>query len=185
MGSALSSIQSFFFVSEVPTQTMMLGLDCAGKTTILYRLKLGEVVYTIPTIGFNVETFTYNKFTLTVWDACGGGQIARMWHHYLLNMVGMIFVVDSSDEPRIHEAREHLWSAHEELQRRELGSIPLLVYANKQDLDASMTVAEVRDGLGLEALKEREWHIQGVCALTGEGLKEGLDWYIAQVRERL
>ncbi|KAG0195111.1 hypothetical protein BGX31_006740, partial [Mortierella sp. GBA43] len=129
MGSVLSSARSFFAFSQIPTKSILVGLDAAGKTTILYRLKLGEVVTTIPTIGFNVETITYNKFTLTIWDAyCGGGgMFSRLWYHYLQNMDGMIFVVDSSDELRIREAREHLWSALDELQRRELSSTPLLV----------------------------------------------------------
>ena len=47
---------------------LMVGLDAAGKTTILYKLKLGEVVTTIPTIGFNVETVEYNNLSFTVWD---------------------------------------------------------------------------------------------------------------------
>ena len=51
---------------------LMVGLDAAGKTTILYKLKLGEVVTTIPTIGFNVETVEYKNISFTVWDV--GGQ---------------------------------------------------------------------------------------------------------------
>ena len=50
----------------------MVGLDAAGKTTILYKLKLGEIVTTIPTIGFNVETVEYKNISFTVWDV--GGQ---------------------------------------------------------------------------------------------------------------
>lgn len=50
----------------------MLGLDAAGKTTIVYKLKLGEIVTTIPTIGFNVETVEYKKIQFTMWDV--GGQ---------------------------------------------------------------------------------------------------------------
>jgi len=53
---------------------LMVGLDAAGKTTILYKLKLGEVVSTIPTIGFNVEMVEYNNLRFTVWDV--GGQVS-------------------------------------------------------------------------------------------------------------
>ena len=60
----------------------MVGLDAAGKTTILYKLKLGETTTTIPTIGFNVETVTYRNINFTVWDV-GGQQVIRpLWHHY-------------------------------------------------------------------------------------------------------
>ena len=45
----------------------MLGLDAAGKTTILYKLKLGQSVNTIPTVGFNVETVTYKNVKFNVW----------------------------------------------------------------------------------------------------------------------
>ena len=52
---------------------IQVGLDAAGKTTILYKLKLGEIVTTIPTIGFNVETVEYKNISFTVWDV--GGQV--------------------------------------------------------------------------------------------------------------
>ena len=54
---------------------MHAGLDAAGKTTILYKLKLGKVVTTIPTIGFNVETLNYKNMTFTAWDVSGRGKM--------------------------------------------------------------------------------------------------------------
>ena len=54
---------------------LMVGLDAAGKTTILYKLKLGEVVTTIPTIGFNVEQVDYKNISFTVWDVGGQDKI--------------------------------------------------------------------------------------------------------------
>jgi len=85
----------------------MLGLDAAGKTTILYKLKLGEVVTTVPTIGFNIETVEYKNFKLTVWDV-GGCNIRKLWRPYYENTEGLIFVVDSSDKDRIGDANEEL-----------------------------------------------------------------------------
>merc|ERR1711945_50216 len=61
---------------------LMVGLDAAGKTTILYKLKLGEVVTTIPTIGFNVETVEYKNISFTVWDVGGQDKIRPLWRHY-------------------------------------------------------------------------------------------------------
>jgi hypothetical protein len=52
-----------------------VGLDAAGKTTILYKLKLGEIVTTIPTIGFNVEEVEMFKASFTVWDVSGRGKV--------------------------------------------------------------------------------------------------------------
>ena len=60
---------------------LMVGLDAAGKTTILYKLKLGEVVTTIPTIGFNVETVEYKNISFTVWDVGGQDKIRTLWRH--------------------------------------------------------------------------------------------------------
>ena len=73
-----------------------VGLDAAGKTTILYKLKLGEVVTTIPTIGFNVETVEYKNISFTVWDVGGQDKIRPLWRHYYQNTQGIIFVVDST-----------------------------------------------------------------------------------------
>ena len=61
---------------------LMIGLDAAGKTTILYKLKLGEVVTTIPTIGFNVETLEYKNLKFTVFDVGGQDKIRPLWKHY-------------------------------------------------------------------------------------------------------
>ena len=160
---------------------LMVGLDAAGKTTILYKLKLGEVVTTIPTIGFNVETVEYKNISFTCWDVGGRCKIRPLWRHYYQNTKGLIFVVDSNDKERINDeiydydnsAKEEL---HKMLQEDELKDVTLLVFANKQDLPNALSVKEVEDKLGLNELKNIEWHIQGSCATTGDGLYEGLDW---------
>ena len=71
MGILISTLMDRFFGAQ-PARIVMLGLDNAGKTTVLYKLKLGEVVTTIPTVGFNVETVVYKNISFTVWDV--GGQ---------------------------------------------------------------------------------------------------------------
>lgn len=83
-------------------------MDAAGKTTILYKLKLGEIVTTIPTIGFNVETVEYKNICFTVWDVGGQDKIRPLWRHYFQNTQGLIFVVDSNDRDRIGEAEKEL-----------------------------------------------------------------------------
>eukprot|EP01084_Bolivina_argentea_P055835 102298_1 len=159
---------------------LMVGLDAAGKTTTLYKLKLGEVVTTIPTIGFNVETCEYKNISFTVWDVGGRDKIRPLWRHYYQNTEAVIFMVDSNDRERIDDRNYNDNSAKEEMQRMlaedELEHAVLLVFANKQDLPNAMSVDEVSDALGLNHLREREWYIQGCCATTGDGLYEGLDW---------
>merc|ERR1711899_403490 len=118
---------------------LMVGLDNAGKTTVLYKLKLGEVVNTIPTIGFNVETVEYKNISFNVWDVGGQDKIRLLWRHYYTNTQGLIYVVDSNDRDRIDENREEL---HKMLAEEELRDAVLLVFANKQDLPGALTCPE-------------------------------------------
>jgi len=152
---------------------LMVGLDAAGKTTILYKLKLGEVVTTIPTIGFNVETVEYKNISFTVWDVGGQDKIRPLWRHYYQGTQGLIFVVDSNDRDRVEDAREEL---NKMLNEDEMRDAILLVFANKQDLPNAMPAAEVTEKLGLQSMRSRQWFIQSACATTGDGLYEGLDW---------
>jgi len=152
---------------------LMVGLDAAGKTTILYKLKLGEVVTTIPTIGFNVETVEYKHINFTVWDVGGQDKIRPLWRHYYQNTQGLIFVVDSNDRDRIIEARDELTKM---LNEDEMKDAILLVFANKQDLPNAMAAAEITDKLQLNSLRNRQWYIQSTCATSGDGIYEGFDW---------
>jgi hypothetical protein len=81
MGGQLSKMMSKIFGSK-EMRLLMLGLDAAGKTTILYKLKLGQDVTTIPTVGFNVETVTYKNVKFNVWDVGGQDKIRPLWRHY-------------------------------------------------------------------------------------------------------
>ncbi|KAH0536416.1 hypothetical protein FGG08_006714 [Glutinoglossum americanum] len=159
---------------------LMVGLDAAGKTTILYKLKLGEIVTTIPTIGFNVETVEYKNIQFTVWDVGGQDKIRPLWRHYFQNTQGIIFVVDSNDRERVVEAREELQRM---LNEDELRDALLLVFANKQDLPNAMNAAEITDKLGLHSLRQRAWYIQSTCATSGDGLYEGLEWLSNSLRK--
>jgi ADP-ribosylation factor 1/2 len=169
----MGNVFAKLFGGKKDMRILMVGLDAAGKTTILYKLKLGEIVTTIPTIGFNVETVEYKNISFTVWDVGGQDKIRPLWRHYFQNTQGLIFVVDSNDRERISEANEELQKM---LREDELRDAVLLVFANKQDLPNAMSVSEVTDKLGLHSVTNRKWYIQSTCATTGDGLYEGLDW---------
>jgi ADP-ribosylation factor protein 1 len=172
MGSVFNqSFQKLFSKEEI--RILMVGLDAAGKTTILYKLKLGEVVTTIPTIGFNVETVEYTNISFTVWDVGGQDKIRRLWRHYFQNTSAIIFVVDSNDRDRIDQAKDEL---NKMLGEDDLKDAVLLVFANKQDLPNAMNTDEITDKLGLHSLRQRQWYIQSTCATSGDGLREGIDW---------
>merc|ERR1712242_302851 len=155
------------------SRILMVGLDASGKTTILYKFKLGEVVTTIPTIGFNVETVEYRNLNFTVGDVGGQDKIRPLWRYYYQGTNALIYVVDSNDRDRTEEAREELMNM---LKEDEMRDAVLLVFANKQDLPNAMTAAEVTEKFGLHSLRHRQWFIQSACATTGDGLYEGLDW---------
>lgn len=172
MGFFFSKVWSKL-TSKKDVRMLMVGLDAAGKTTILYQLKMNETVKTIPTIGFNVETLDYKGLNFTVWDVGGQDKIRVLWKHYYQNTDGLIFVVDSNDKDRIDDAAEELKKM---LAEDELKDCVLLVMANKQDLKDAFSPSDVTEKLGLSQIKGRQWLVQGTSATTGQGLKEGLDW---------
>ncbi|KAJ5074711.1 adp-ribosylation factor 6 [Anaeramoeba ignava] len=160
---------------------LMLGLDAAGKTTILYKLKLGQSVTTIPTVGFNVETVQYKKIKFNVWDVGGQDKIRPLWRHYFTGTQGLIYVIDSNDRARIDEAKSEL---HKILGDREMSDALLLVFANKQDLPNVMTPAEITEKLELHKLRDRNWFVQPSCATNGEGLFDGLNWLSSNIKKK-
>mmetsp|Transcript_47803 Transcript_47803/g.117118 ORF Transcript_47803/g.117118 Transcript_47803/m.117118 type:complete len:183 (-) Transcript_47803:15-563(-) len=178
MGQFFSSLFSRFF-GEQEVRILILGLDGAGKTTILYKLQCGEVVTTIPTIGFNVETVTYNNVKFQVWDLGGQTSIRPYWRCYYTNTDAIIYVVDSADQERLGVAKEELVAM---LGEDELKDAILLVFANKQDLPGAMSVAHVSEGLGLDTIKTRQWCIFKTSAIKGSGLYEGLDWLVTAIK---
>jgi len=178
MGLSFSKLFAGLFGHQ-EMRILMVGLDGAGKTTILFKLKLGELVHTIPTIGFNVETIEYKNITFTVWDVGGQDRIRPLWKYYYQNTQGLIFVVDSNDRDRIKEAREELQRM---LNEDDLRDAVVLVFANKQDMPNAMNAAEITEKLGLHSLHNREWYIQATCATRGDGLIEGFEWLSSKLK---
>uniref|UniRef100_A0A3P9NK36 ADP-ribosylation factor n=1 Tax=Poecilia reticulata TaxID=8081 RepID=A0A3P9NK36_POERE len=174
MGLTISSLFSRLF-GKKQMRILMVGLDAAGKTTILYKLKLGEIVTTIPTIGFNVETVEYKNICFTVWDVGGQDKIRPLWRHYFQNTQ----VPTTERECRSRHDLSSLTSREDELK-----DAVLLVFANKQDLPNAMGVSELTDKLGLHSLRSRTWHVQATCATQGTGLYEGLDWLSNELSKR-
>lgn len=159
----------------------MIGLDAAGKTTILYKLKLGEIVTTIPTIGFNVETVTYKNILFTIWDVGGQDKIRPLWKHYYAGTNALIYVLDSADSERIGEATQEL---HRVLEDPAMKDAILLVFANKKDLPNAIDVKELISILKLDSMNNRQWYVQSLCATSSDGLLEGLDWLSAALKNR-
>ncbi|KAL0211777.1 hypothetical protein RCL1_005403 [Eukaryota sp. TZLM3-RCL] len=159
-----------------------MGLDAAGKTTVLYRLKVNETYDTLPTIGFNVENLRFRNLNFTLFDVGGQDKIRPLWRHYYDRTEAIIFVLDSSDVARIPDAKLELQRM---LEDEQLKDVAILVLANKQDLPSAVSVDEITELLELHALRGHPWHIQGTCATKGEGLTDAFDWLTSTVQSRM
>ncbi|KYQ92982.1 ADP-ribosylation factor [Tieghemostelium lacteum] len=169
MGKAFSKL----FKKNKDVRVLMLGLDNAGKSTLLYRIKLKETVQTIPTVGFSVESVKVDDHRYTIWDVGGQVTIRALWRHYYVGTQVVIYVVDSNDLDRLEESKQQLFMV---LNDPEMQQAILLVYANKSDLPQSRPVAEITEKMGLDQIVNRKWSIFSCCALTGEGVEQGFAW---------
>ena len=164
-------------ISKEDFHVVMIGLDGAGKTTALYRLKFDQYMNTVPTVGFNCErvkgTLGKSKgLTFLIWDVGGQEKIRPLWRSYTRCTDGIIFVVDSADEDKFDEAKVELWRT---MKYQDNSSIPLLVLANKQDLQDACSAEHIEDALGLQDMASNLWHVEPACSVTGEGLDTGLE----------
>ncbi|KAK7939090.1 hypothetical protein WMY93_002416 [Mugilogobius chulae] len=177
MGNSFTSFQSLHIV--------LLGLDSAGKTTVLYRLKLNEFVNTVPTIGFNSEKVRLSSakgLNVHLWDVGGQEKLRPLWKSYSRGADGIIYVVDSVDVERLEEARTEL---HKVTKLSEHHGAPLLVIANKQDLPHSLSVPDMEKQLALHELgSHTSYYVQPACAIIGEGLHEGLEQLYHMIMKR-
>ncbi len=185
MGLYLSKLYDLMaqWSEGVPSRILLLGLDNAGKTTILYKVKLNENVSTIPTIGFNVETVSPCRgISFTVWDVGGQYKIRPLWRHYFDACDGLFYVIDSSDVERVGEAAEEL---HGILEYESMHGVPVVILANKQDLPNAMSCTELVRKLGLEKLAttRNKWFIQSTCAVNGDGIFESMKEMSSMVKQ--
>ncbi|GMT07436.1 hypothetical protein PENTCL1PPCAC_29610, partial [Pristionchus entomophagus] len=152
---------------------LLLGLDNAGKTTILKKLADEDVSHIAPTHGFNIKAVSMGNIKLNVWDIGGQRNIRVYWRNYFDKSSALIYVIDSVDRKRLEESKNELM---ELLDEEKLQGIPVLVLANKQDLLVAMKSHEIAEALQLTEMRTRSWTIHPVSAVTGEGLKDAIDW---------
>ncbi|KAF9518423.1 hypothetical protein BS47DRAFT_1325428 [Hydnum rufescens UP504] len=167
---------------EKEMRILFLGLDNAGKTTILKRLNGDDIDSVSPTLGFEIKTFVHGKYTLNIWDVGGQRTLRPYWRNYFEQTDALVWVVDSSDRIRMEDCKEEL---HSLLQENRLAGASLLVLANKQDLIGSMTDTEIREALSLRSIVTHNWKIMPCSALTGMNVPEALEWIVADVAERI
>lgn len=165
---------------------LILGLDNAGKTTVVKRL-CGEPIDTIePTLGFQIQTLSHKSYQLNLWDIGGQKSIRAYWRNYFEQTDGLIWVVDSADTYRLELCRDELSQL---LQQERLAGASVLILANKQDIDGALSVEVIAQILGIndnnELFKNRHCKILECSALTGSGLVEGIEWIVEDISSRI
>ena len=171
MGFKFSKIFSKF-IPKKDVRISIIGLEASGKTSLLYQMKEGKFIKTIPTLGFNVEQIVFNNFRFNLWDIGVRSQIS-LWKKYNEYCDGIIFVIDSNDKESFQNVREALKLC---LNDEQLKNAAFLIFANKQDLNDATPPNELINILEIEKIQNRKWFVQGSSAINGQGIKEGLDW---------
>ncbi|EDU43260.1 ADP-ribosylation factor protein 2 [Pyrenophora tritici-repentis] len=161
---------------------LMLGLDNAGKTTIVKKIMNEDVNSVSPTLGFIIKTIEYDGYKLNIWDVGGQKTLRTYWKNYFEKTDTLIWVVDATDRERIDDCRQELAGL---LLEERLSGASLLVFKNKSDVPGSMSEDEIREGLRLDAIKTHKWHIMTCSAMTGLNLQQGLEWVVQDAKARL
>lgn len=175
---------------EKEMRILILGLDNAGKTTVLKRLCGDPIDKIEPTLGFHIQTLEYRAsssclYQLHMWDVGGQKSIRAYWRNYFEQTDGLIWVIDSADLYRLDVCRQELADL---LSQERLAGASLLILANKQDIDGALTSLEIEQALEMdqsERFTNRHWSIQSCSAVTGDGLKEGIDWMVKDIGDRI
>ncbi|KAI0493299.1 hypothetical protein KFK09_027575 [Dendrobium nobile] len=168
---------------EKEMRILMVGLDNSGKTTIVLKINGEDTSIISPTLGFNIKTIKYQKYSLNIWDVGGQKTIRSYWRNYFEQTDGLVWVVDSSDLRRMNDCRMELGNL---LKEERLSGASLLILANKQDIQGALKPTEIAKVLNLDALdKTRHWNIVGCSAYNGDGLFEGFDWLVQDIASRI
>ena len=188
MGGALSvkTIESVFgsfdwiwksFHQE--TDILILGLDSAGKTALLYSLQLGEAIsYTIPTIGFNIEEIEIGNVSIKMWDLGGQDKIRELGPHYYQQSHGIVFVVDSNDSDRFEQACSEL---HAVISHKDNVGKPVVILCNKQDLPMAVPKETIIERLKLNSIKSSQWFAIECSATKNQQARVGFEWLAEKI----
>ncbi|XP_012517088.1 PREDICTED: ADP-ribosylation factor-like protein 3 [Propithecus coquereli] len=177
----LSILRKLKSAPDQEVRILLLGLDNAGKTTLLKQLASEDISHITPTQGFNIKSVQSQGFKLNVWDIGGQRKIRPYWRNYFENTDILIYVIDSADRKRFEETGQEL---AELLEEEKLSCVPVLIFANKQDLLTAAPASEIAEGLNLHTIRDRIWQIQSCSALTGEGIQDGMNWVCKNVNAK-
>ncbi|XP_026032704.1 ADP-ribosylation factor-like protein 3 isoform X2 [Astatotilapia calliptera] len=160
----LSILRRLKQAPEQEVRLLLLGLDNAGKTTVLKQLAAEDISHITPTQGFNIKSVQSAGFKLNVWDIGGQRKIRPYWRNYFEN----------TDVLELAEL----------LEEETLATVPLLIFANKQDLMTAAPASELAESLRLHTIRDRMWQVQACSALTAEGIQDGMTWVCRNIKFR-
>ena len=180
MGYIFSKLHNLLFASN-HYKILMLGLDASGKTTILNKIK-GKESVRYEGVGFHAEILFYMRLIKIIsWDLGGATRMEKLlYKYYFPNTDGIIFIIDSHDKDRFDEAIEYFQDI---LEADELKNFPILIMANKQDLNETLSSDEISWFLKNEKYKDRKWSIIKTSGISGQGLEEGMQWMVSSIRK--
>lgn len=158
------------------------GLDNAGKTTIIRRLNGEDIDSVAPTLGFKITTFSYEPYTLNIWDVGGQRSLRSYWKNYFESTDGLVWVVDCADAQKLETCANEL---HELLKEERLAGASLLVLANKQDLAGALKSDQIEKALNLSKIKTHNWALYPVSAVADDGVKEPFEWLVKDIGSRI
>uniref|UniRef100_A0A9L0TJD8 ADP-ribosylation factor-related protein 1 n=4 Tax=Equus TaxID=9789 RepID=A0A9L0TJD8_HORSE len=184
MYTLLSGLYKYMFQKDEYC-ILILGLDNAGKTTFLEQSKTrfnknykGMSLSKITTtVGLNIGTVDVGKSRLLFWDLGGQEELQSLWDKYYAECHGVIYVIDSTDEERLSESKQ----AFEKMVTSEaLDGVPILVLANKQDIETCLSIPDIKTAFSdcTSKIGRRDCLTQACSALTGKGVREGIEWMV-------
>ncbi|KAK9665529.1 hypothetical protein RND81_14G118200 [Saponaria officinalis] len=169
-----------YIFSKTEFHVLILGIDKAGKTTLLEKLK--EMYLNleglppdqiVPTVGLNIGRIEIANTKLVFWDLGGQLGLRSIWEKYYEEAHAVIYVVDANTPSRFEDSKSALEKV---LRHHDLQGAPLLILVNKQDLSSAESAEEVARYLDLKKLDERAYMFQGVSAYDGRGIRESVEW---------
>mmetsp|Transcript_23269 Transcript_23269/g.72883 ORF Transcript_23269/g.72883 Transcript_23269/m.72883 type:complete len:181 (-) Transcript_23269:888-1430(-) len=173
MGQVLQRMLNVFYTKKL--EVVLVGLENSGKTTLLHVLSAGKPIETCPTIGLNVKLLRKGGVQLKCWDIGGQAQYRSEWGRYTRGCDVIIYVVDAHAYDMIPMARQEL---HRLLEDRDLATTPLLILANKIDLNPHATEPELIRELNLDYISENPWIVIPVSALKVVNIDQVISWLI-------
>ena len=178
----LSNLIIFSSLTLLKTDTFSRGLDNAGKTTIIKRLNGEDINSVAPTLGFKISTFSYDPYTLNIWDVGGQKSLRSYWKNYFESTDGLVWVVDCADSQKLDTCCNEL---HELLKEERLSGATLLVLANKQDLPGALSSDQIEQKLNLRGIKTHNWALYPVSAVRDDNMLGPFEWLVKDIGNRI